>query len=720
MALCSCQEELDVNIYGDGQKRVSVTLNLNVREEEHGMSDMEDAETKSILDEDIPIIKDVRILQFDGQKKMIHSVYIEDYDSAPGEIELIESTGEDFIAVLANCADKSLTFPLGITLDDFLSATRIINDSSDLFGSVPAPGESDGAFRYPMLNGSDYLKIEEGLECNIELKRNIARIDITVNNLAAGDGSTEGNIMIESIVLKEIPNANRYMTNTNSFPTDNYPPDNILKTINYPHVAWENGDTRGGSTESRHFRFYVPVNLRGDICNEDPKLKPILAPGHATRCVIYAKYLEEGSWNDVRYTFVLGSDLTGNCMIEPNKNYSYTFDIKSKGDRATDGRVEDFGVIDFRDRERANCYLINPAPADGAPMRFRFPVDRVKTFWHEYEDNDLYAMTGHSEGAEWEVDVLWSDFKPDGNNFKFTKKTGLGNDDYFEVEIGPAVEGNMVIRLYRVDNKATTIWSWHLWITDYKADEAELLTPREGKFVYGVTSGTVHRYNNKSFTDGINKDSFIMDRNLGSFTTSFINNFDRGILFYQFGRKDPIPGRAVLYDASGTASPAVAYIASDKTNEAGDGRNVPYSIYYPLTFIGGGNTWTKSDIYSASADYAWLDPKVSIKDTDTKGKSIFDPCPPGWCIPRKETWEDFSKSRNANKDNGRYYYPDDYTQDMIFYPYNGYKNYNSDLIWSKSYGSVWSCSSLLVNTASSFSEDRGIKTIGYSVRCIHE
>ena len=58
------------------------------------------------------------------------------------------------------------------------------------------------------------------------------------------------------------------------------------------------------------------------------------------------------------------------------------------------------------------------------------------------------------------------------------------------------------------------LWSWHIWITKYN--------PRSTNIKFG----------------GYNW----MDRNLGARDTAYVPNHGAGSIYYQWGRKDPIPG----------------------------------------------------------------------------------------------------------------------------------------------------------------------------------
>ena len=229
-----------------------------------------------------------------------------------------------------------------------------------------------------------------------------------------------------------------------------------------------------------------------------------------------------------------------------------------------------------------------------------------------------------------------------------TRKTGNGTGSYMsdtqrvQVTI-PAGQkhGNVVVGIY-TDDPDRILWSWHLWITNYRPDDIEGHAPIDGKFVYPVVGGEVHRYNGLSWNDenGKYKDGYAMDRCIGAIDALSHLNEKGGGLVYQFGRKDPFIETAYsiwTYDEYGNPTlisdtKNLKYV--ENTDAVLYGTNIPYSVNHPTLLIHGHVSWENNDI-----NIEWNETHVSDKDDDDDWveknirKSFFDPCPKGWRIP---------------------------------------------------------------------------------------
>ena len=758
--LVSCNHKLDIPVVSEGDT-ISVPLSLSVSSMENGFGEDPSAYTKAGSGQDDRIqdtgdgtntpIKNVFVLQFDGitdASKLVSWSYVGNYTTG-SDIELKATDVENRIVFLANTFSPATRFPLGMTVAELKTySIKNVLDSKGVFGAEEV---SDGNFLYyPMFSGDIIVaKVEAGTVLTCTLKRNIARINVTVVNEAAG---TADNIQITSVKLKSVPGVSVNYTNYDydaenpdfsAFPTANFPADGSFKTIDYEPMNW---DAEGAATQT--FTFYAPLNLRGTITNTDEKQKNTLAPATATRCEVTATYKSGDNNYPVTYTFVLGADMISDCNLLPNKSYSYTFTIKQKGNPDIDPRVEDWGPVDFTPSTtpRSNCYILNPPSASGMTRKFLIPIDRVREFWgnNGYENDLTRAMMGEHQTETWTAKILWSDFKIENDNLKLTKSTGTGSlNQYFEVEVAGGVSGNAVVALYL--GEEDIIWSWHLWITDYNPDYASrkkiVPEPENGKYIYDVPGGAVHSYNTAPFKTGICKGRFIMDRNLGAMNT--INpNGGMGSIFYQFGRKDPF-NISTLYKPDGTTVKfsTITWNSGEITQETSKiGKNVPYSIQNPLKFITGSSTWTTGDIYCpiGGGEFLWQDPKSAPSADGKAKKSIFDPCPSGWMVPVSGTWDGlttgncpYDKSRDDGY--GLHYYPDKATHpdDYIFYPATGFIGENGLFSGgAKTYAYYLSCSPIsssavsfyfLYTNTSYFSTKQPIsRAQGNLVRCIQE
>lgn len=145
----------------------------------------------------------------------------------------------------------------------------------------------------------------------------------------------------------------------------------------------------------------------------------------------------------------------------------------------------------------SNSYLINPLKGDVQTL-YSVPITRINKFWGSSDglldltdDNTLSAST------EWVAEVIWQD-QPmrlinfcskdgsvvDGN----TDYSGTGESFFYFKPIDGAF-GNVVIGVRKkTGGKDEYLWSWHLWITDYKPEYTTAW--QEGVYAYPVEEDT--------------------------------------------------------------------------------------------------------------------------------------------------------------------------------------------------------------------------------------
>lgn len=466
-------------------------------------------------------IANLWVLQYNGISDAAVLVGVPTYFDAYSELEeekqtvkQISSSADNTIVFLANTYDPSLLFPQGSTLADLKSRVKRIAQQSDLFGSANTTGEGDfpdnGDFR-TMLNGIVHTTISSDMEAVCcALRRNIARIDLAI------DVADDAGIRIETVELRSVPAVSHYITAYDELP-ENFPTAGSFRTVSFaaPAETIDNGDGR------TTYRFYTAANMRGTIDNANQAYKNRYAPTSATYAFVQALYSEDGVELPVSYSFYLGANLENDFNLKPNCKYTYDIEIRAKGDAQSDTRIDDWGTVDYStaDRERANCYILNPAPVDDYKRRFRIPVDRIDVFWGDngYESMNNYLL-GNSIG--WSAEVVWADFDYAAAGIEITKSSGSGANDYFEIAVPRDIAGNMVIGVRQPD-KTAILWSWHLWITDYRPDEGLRYSPEPDRYVYSVSGGALHRYAGSAWTSGIYADRFIMDRNIGAMSDGY-------------------------------------------------------------------------------------------------------------------------------------------------------------------------------------------------------
>ena len=229
----------------------------------------------------------------------------------------------------------------------------------------------------------------------------------------------------------------------------------------------------------------------------------------------------------------------------------------------------------------ANCYVV---PGFG---EFSF-------------DASVKGNSYESVGAAASAEVLWESFgtteAPNAGDVVSDVRLDAG-DICFKANRN----GNAVVAVK--DAAGDILWSWHLWI-------CEGFDP----------SATAQTYYNGA--------GIVMDRNLGALST--VHGDPLGIgLVYQWGRKDPFLSN---YNFSGTD----CYIASTPGFPGGESasssKDIAYTIKHPMVSI-----WSESESHGD-----WLVPKDGVVDSTrwAAAKTLYDPCPPGWKVPKGGFAED--------------------------------------------------------------------------------
>ena len=176
------------------------------------------------------------------------------------------------------------------------------------------------------------------------------------------------------------------------------------------------------------------------------------------------------------------------------------------------------------------------------------------------------------------------------------------------------------------DNDGTILWSWHLWLTN------EDLTP-------------------KTITNAEGIDFKVMPCNLG--WNGWTADGKPTSPYYQWGRKDPF-----------IANGSVTYKAISSTQKQHIAHQNPKDFYY----CNRSYSWT-TDKYK----YFW-DSKMNGHSVNQKvTKTIYDPCPTGWCIPQFNTFMGISNYNATVTDKGHYCTTKEGKQDL-FIPFAGHRS----------------------------------------------
>ena len=225
----------------------------------------------------------------------------------------------------------------------------------------------------------------------------------------------------------------------------------------------------------------------------------------------------------------------------------------------------------------ANCYVIT------APGAYKLPVVR---------GNDPADVPGTAFGVE----LLWETYNNSEDvveNSVIAKVDYDGPSNYVFFETPATLKpGNALIAAKNSEDKI--IWSWHIWIP---ATAIETNT-------YGIY------------------DHALMDRYLGALvaaTTTSVPVESFG-LHYQWGRKDPFLG-------------AGAITGSDFATRSGTALSRGYEMTVAQTIANP----TAYAVYTEADSWGnWLNPYDASLWKEGE-KTVYDPCPPGYRIPKRNT-----------------------------------------------------------------------------------
>ena len=321
-----------------------------------------------------------------------------------------------------------------------------------------------------------------------------------------------------------------------------------------------------------------------------------------------------------------------------------------------------------------------------------FIVSQTGTYMFEAVKGNSSESVGSVASAE----VLWESFgtseTPEVGSL-VSSVSVQGDAIVFEVA-DPYLEGNAVIAAK--DASGTILWSWHIWLTDQ---------PQEQEY-----------YNNAGT---------MMDRNLGA-TSATPGDVGALGLLYQWGRKDPFLGSSSISldtEAKSTITwPSV--VSSNTTNGT-----IEYATSHPTTFI----------TYNSS-NYDWYYTGSSSVDNTRwqSEKTIYDPCPTGWCVPDGGDNGVWSKALGSSS---RYSGTYDGTNkginfsskfgsaSTIWYPASGFRYYDDGALnLVGNFGYYWSVTPYNYNAYNLFFYSNGNvgpscyydRVYGFGVRCVQE
>ena len=417
-------------------------------------------------------------------------------------------------------------------------------------------------------------------------------------------------------------------------------------------------------------------------------------------------------------------------------------------------------------RNTANCYVISHpgyykiplvygnAIKNGGKNESAYQTSNTGTFilthFKDHNNQDITdpwiekTNSGTNNGVN-DAKVVWAD-EPGLVKFGTTKIVRDGGNNafvQFEVPADKIKNGNAVIAVMK---SGTVVWSWHLWFTHddvlnttacwnyqnkrYDFSEESLGwkytswigtsydTPRSIKVKVRQTKGQISP---ATRTEAV----LTITQNPGNARQGYTT-------FYQFGRKDALPG-----------TDAIAQGSYSFDNTSG-GRSLGHAIQHPENmFINAGTAGSYQwDWCNATYDNLWsADNTVTGLNDNAVVKTIYDPCPAGFHMPASNAFTGFTTTGNNSVTrsecnvsgawdygwnfNNKIFSPDA----TVYFPASGYRIYGSGLLnrvgfngfsWSAVPGGTNSGCAPTFSQTSMEPQNYYERSIGFSVRPVAE
>ena len=579
------------------------------------------------------------------------------------------------------------------TISDLNNATFDVQSTYNIPGTTASnnsttnPDAAANAVEATEFTWSGYKDFSAERSIKFFLSPNMAKMTVTVNNKTSSTAISKNKLHVINLQIKNVSNKVLFAQNALSDCGVYQKPDG-LGVIDY---NIEKLELAPGESKTR--TYYVPHN-QVDAAGVTRPNGPSNATYIEVDGVRHQDYVDI-AYKVYPGTKISNNLYDGNYHVLADHKYNVTINISNTGvtydaNNQVVSNKDGVAVEHVVLPTGTNCYMIHPkftktTNANGTV--FELPIDRVNEYW---EPNKI------TNDTEWRMYVIWQDIPSRSiyfTNKEGTTKTdyfsGKGNTPaYFKFDdkyknLAPSTTtveeielyGNILVGLttdthkdYKGD-QYSYLWSWHLWVTDYNPDAAP--TPTVASWTNNVNVNQLYTqnsngssltadvsidlqgyyfYNNSKYMpygnvqhyyhtrseywgtnttsdevwNGIYKDKWIMDRHLGSKIPTNLdakNATDGFGLYYQYGRKDPFPYKST-YDIKGTSRATSLWTNASGPVTIATGVQYPNNFY--TTTVNNG-TWV-----SNATTYSWYSPTALTK---TGQKTLFDPCPAGWCLP---------------------------------------------------------------------------------------
>lgn len=655
IGITACENELGFSSPQQEEKQVAVSLSLGFADEEDGYTPSGTTRSNGMAQdgafsaEPVPMVHtradagmkpdklyELRIMQYDSNGTLKKSQSFSGATDLNKKLTLSLTALDDCQLVIVACGkdNGSLNFGNSISELQKLTLDKSYFDAIPTDGSTSASGININKMPYLLhlphvkVTNEGIQSVEGAYDARLLLKRLATKMTVVWNN-----NLTDKTYAVKEVRLCQIPAAFRLLPAATQTEWGMTYPSAIVEFIDYFRLT-DPGDLAAGSKT-----LWIPANARGTSAAASSSY--YRTKENAPDAASYTEVVVDNSTKNERlyYRAYLGGDASTDFNLLENTDYTWTLNINSTDYRG-DGRIQlldQTPVISTNIVPTSNCLMMLPGTnicfnpykheagtngwntylTDGATLSADKAIDHVRVLWQTKD-------TGTSG------DLVLGYVVDKDNHANLVNTTDIGdlNKALVHVKVPVTKGGNAVIEA--VNQSGVTVWSWHIWISDYVPAGLDA-----SKITDGVTreaaindarnatqGGAVQVYQGISWTDaaGAFYKCVIMDRNLGATKAGMQDNQIDGRrtlgLLYQGGRKDPF-----FAAADGTTKETKTIF--DEAGEPLDVKkqkltSVEQLIQNPLTYSTGTNN-----------EY----PAISYNWNGDGPKTIYDPCPKGWRVP---------------------------------------------------------------------------------------
>lgn len=293
----------------------------------------------------------------------------------------------------------------------------------------------------------------------------------------------------------------------------------------------------------------------------------------------------------------------------------------------------------------ANCYLVNAPGIYSLPLVYGNGIKNghfnTPAYNKQHFKNHRNAMItnpyiyNNSQCNPTDAILIWQDEE------NLVTEVQLSSDKKrleFKVDELTIRQGNAVVA---VRGNGKIMWSWHIWVTDYKLGEgiknmysktykSYAMMPVNIGWCDGETTTYAGRKVLVRFTQaGTGKTEIVAFVQEEHIVKQSGNN-----PYFQFGRKDPMPGSVVKGSLSSASKPwhtssGYGFTITNGKVDIYKGIQNPHVFYKDPYSDKTARNWTSVknvDLWGCTA--------VSLSNLDASvSKTIYDPSPPGYCMP---------------------------------------------------------------------------------------